>query len=192
MDINGYSNGYDIHGYPIVSEEEIKAAKQMVDKDKNLLPRTMHSVNIPKDMTVEHVHEMNLLPGHRIGLEYKEGYIARLSELYVQGYLTEEEYDKRTDWVNAAQTSEQIEVAFLDLQSSLLGLKVKEYLADQTPVNNKSKARFFAPAILGYLIIFFCMSIDIAAGGYWAAAILGAELLIFSAIVTRKYRKMYG
>lgn len=161
--------------------------KKLPDVTRRRLP----SVDIPKDMTPEHYYGMNLLPGHRIGMEYKEGYIARLSELYIQGYLTEEEYDKRTSWVNAAQTSEQIEIAFLDLQSSLLGLKVQKYLSEKKPAEKRNVPKgFFIPAIFCYVVILFCITVNAITGADWGIGLLSAELLIFTALIIRKYRQL--
>lgn len=160
--------------------------------DEKKLPRVIQNFPIPKDMTIEHYQGMNLLPGRRIGLGQKEQFIAKLSELYVEGYLTEEEYDKRTDWVNAAQTIEQIEVAFIDLQQALLAVKIKDYLRDSTPVKkDSSKAWLIGPVVL-YTVIFLCMAIDALSGAYWGVGILGVELLAATAIIFYKQGKRSG
>lgn len=156
-----------------------------------LVTKKIQGVSIPKDMTVEHYQGMNLLPGRRIGLGQKEQFIAKLAELYVEGYLTEEEYDKRTDWVNAAQTVEQIEVAFIDLQQALLSVKIKEYLRDNTVKKDSSKAWLIGPIVL-YTVIFLCMAIDALNGAYWGVGILGVELLAATAIIFYKQGKRSG
>jgi hypothetical protein len=163
--------------------------------NRNKLPdvtrKRLPAIDIPKNMTPDHYYGMNLLPGHRIGLGVKERYIAILSDLYVEGYLTEEEYDKRTDWVNAAQTSEQIEIAFMDLQQSLLQIKIKDYLKDIKPVKKTDKS-VFIPAGIFYIIVIFMMVIDALNHTYWGVGILGAELLIATGLFAYQTGKRHG
>lgn len=148
-----------------------------VDKDKNLpVPREVSRVDIPPNMTTDDYHQMNLRPGHRIGLEYKQKYINTLSDLYVEGYLTEEEYDKRTAWVNEAQTSEQVEIAFMDLQRSLALMKVKDYLKPETHKDNIKSTGLVPMFVFICAVFIFGVTLEAVAHVWFAAAILFAEL----------------
>jgi Domain of unknown function (DUF1707) len=61
------------------------------------------------------LREMNLLDQTRIGYEQKQAYQDWLAQLAAEGYLTSEEYDARMEWLFAAQTEDQIKMAFRDL-----------------------------------------------------------------------------
>lgn len=134
---------------------------------------------------------MNLLPGHRIGLGQREQYIAKLSEAYIDGYLTEEEYDKRTDWVNSAQTIEQIEVAFHDLQQSLLNVKIKQYLDEPgKELPNLAVPNFLFVIIAG--VFSFGITIESIAGSWIGALILFTEMILIITFLYRAKRKHGG
>ena len=82
----------------------------------------------PEGMTVNDYQAMRILPGNRIGWETRQKHLYRLSDLYTLGYLTEEEYDKRVEWVNNAQTIEQVNIVFTDLAMSTLSEEASDYL----------------------------------------------------------------
>jgi hypothetical protein len=186
--------------FPIRDEEEIRISKELariahvgiaeaiMEKDKHLTKRvdTPQRVDIPPGMTVEHYHGMNIASGHRIGWEYKQQYLAKLGELYAEGYLTEDEYDKRAEWVNEAKTSEQIDLAFLDLQKSLLSVKVNEYLK---PKEHKDTVGSAIPVFM-FMMFALCISVEGIAGSWIGFFILLGELLaiIFFMGLGHRYR----
>lgn len=61
------------------------------------------------------LREMNLLDQTRIGYEQKQAYQDWLARLSAEGYLTDEEYSARMDWLFAARTEEEMKLVFRDL-----------------------------------------------------------------------------
>lgn len=59
--------------------------------------------------------DMNILPGQRISWETRGIFTDRLATFAAEGYLTEEEWEARRNWVLSAKTMEEAEVAFRDL-----------------------------------------------------------------------------
>jgi hypothetical protein len=103
--------------------EKVKARLARVD-----LTGVSHVTAIPKGMTTDDYQTMNIIPGNRIGWETRQEHLHRLSDLYTLGYLTEEEYEKRVEWVNQAQTIEQVNIVFSDLRRTILSEKAAGYL----------------------------------------------------------------
>jgi len=141
--------------------ELLRVTMEHMEKDKNrhiILPSSVgREFPIPPNMDVEHYQGMKLVPGNRVGWEYKQTYIGKLAELFTEGYLSEEEYDKRVAWINDSQTSEQIDIAFSDLQQALMQMKVKEYLPPATPAAKMPKAWMALPlfviGVIGWGIV---------------------------------------
>lgn len=162
-----------------------------MDKDKNLpVPREVSRVDIPPNMTTADYHQMNLRPGHRIGLEYKQKHLSALSDLYVEGFLTEEEYDKRVNWVNDAQTSEQVDIAFTDLQRALLKLKVDEYLQPEKKTGQKIPSGIISLFMVISAVFLFGITVEAALGVWLAALILFAEFLGLMLYARNTFKKM--
>lgn len=170
--------------YPVIGKEELEEAKKLMDKDKNLpVNRIVNRVDIPENMTAENYLGMKILPGHRIGWEYKQQHIGILSDLYAEGYLTEAEYDKRVEWVNAAQTSQQIGIAFMDLHSSLTKLRVNEYLKKQ-PEQVKGLKGHYAFLIAITVLLAAATVISVIQGNLLVASIGLAEYtVIFGSLI---------
>jgi hypothetical protein len=59
--------------------------------------------------------EMNVLSTTRVGWEQKQKYIDWLAQMSAEGYLTEEEYTARMEFLQASRTEEEIKLAFSDL-----------------------------------------------------------------------------
>jgi hypothetical protein len=59
--------------------------------------------------------EMNVLNTTRVGWEQKQKYIDWLAQMSAEGYLTEEEYNARMEWLQTSRTDEEIKLAFSDL-----------------------------------------------------------------------------
>lgn len=166
--------------------ELLKAAEEKMRKDKAniIMPRNPAvNVPVPDGMTTDSYKRMNLVAGHRVGWDYKQEYLAKLGEMYAEGYITEAEHDKRVEWVNAAQTSEQIDVAFSDLQRAMLDMKMKEYL----PVETKRTASH-APAPKIVLLYFLVTGIFLAVGGSLVGAGIFFAAFIFCLLVNWNIR----
>lgn len=65
--------------------------------------------------SLELARDMNMLPATRIGFEQRLAYQNWLAELASNGYLTTEEYEARSKWLDGAQTQAEMEAAFADL-----------------------------------------------------------------------------
>jgi DUF1707 SHOCT-like domain len=173
--------------------ELLRVSMEHMEKDKNRHIILSSSVGrefpIPPNMDVEHYQGMKLVPGHRVGWEYKQTYIGKLAELFAEGYLSEEEYDKRVAWVNDSQTSEQIDVVFTDLQNALMQMKVKEYLPAVNSESKLSKAWLTLPLFL-YSVIILGMVTD-AVTGFWSGTCILMVAFIFCIYQAAKmYKKM--
>lgn len=174
---------HPINSYDELLERTRKAMAEVKGRRDIILPRNpAMNIPMPPNMGVENYQEMNLVAGHRVGWEYKQAYIHKLAELFAEGYLTEAEYDKRVEWVNAAQTSEQVDVVFADLQRSMLQMKMNEYLL---PAEEKTR-RWNSQATM--LVIFYSFLITLFAfSGIWVGiGVLTAELAILLPIQLRK------
>jgi hypothetical protein len=89
---------------------------------------------------IERYQQMNLLPSARIGWETKQAYIGRLIEAHSNEYLTDDEYDARFKWVTAAQTEEQIKLAFKDLPTlRVTGVELTPGTLHTPPKHNTRK-----------------------------------------------------
>ena len=150
--------------FPIVREAELEKAKAVIG-DKTV---------IPKGMTAGDYQTMNILPGNRIGWQQKQDHLHRLSDLYTLGYLTEEEYEKRVEWVNNAQTIEQVNIVFADLHRNILTVEAGSYLK---PVSAKDYWR----VSFGVLI----MAAVMVAMYTWLAVIQAwnAELILITGVI---------
>lgn len=161
--------------FPVASEAELKKALARVEF--NRAPSV-----IPKGMTADNYQDMNILPGNRIGWEQKQEHLHRLSDLYTLGYLTEEEYEKRVEWVNNAQTIEQVNIVFTDLRKNILSAEADSYL--QPAVVKGS----WWMAVLPVLIM-FTSGIFAALQKAWLTELILIFGIILSAEVARFYRK---
>lgn len=166
--------------FPIHSEAELGKIKAAIDRvDFNRVP-----VVLPKGMTAEDYQNMNILPGNRIGWEKKQEHVHRLSDLYTLGYLTEEEYEKRTEWVNNAQTTEQVNIVFTDLRQKKMTLTAEadSYLK---PAGKDSRRVSFWVFMVTGVAISTC--ILLAMMGAWLS-----ELIIISgSIIFAKAAHLY-
>lgn len=184
---------YSSHNYIQYISPELD---RLMEKDNSKLPvnRTrLPQVSIPKDMTPEHYQGMNLLPGNRVGEDYRQKYLDKLSELCVNGYITQDEFDRRAEWVNSAQTSEQVEIAFLDLQNALRAMTAKEYFQKDIRANREKlhKTWLIGPAFV-YLVVVLCMVIDALSGAYIGVGILAGEMMVLTTILAYRWGKHHG
>lgn len=158
----GPDGSFPIHGEAEL--EKIKAAIRRVDFSKA-------PVAIPQGMTAGDYQNLNILPGNRIGWEQKQEHLHRLSDLYTLGYLTEEEYEKRMEWVNTAQTVEQVNIVFTDLRRNILTAEAGSYLE---PAAVKDSRR---------LMTIIWMFIIIATGILTAMHAWAEELVMIAGVV---------
>jgi hypothetical protein len=63
----------------------------------------------------EDPRDMNVLSVQRIGWEKKEQYMHHLAKMASEGYLSDEEWDKRKQWIINAKTEVQVKLALNDL-----------------------------------------------------------------------------
>jgi hypothetical protein len=65
---------------------------------------------------LEHLADkINLIRGTRVGFTTKQKYQDYLTEMAAQGHLTTEEYGARMEWIEAAQTEDELRVVLIDL-----------------------------------------------------------------------------
>lgn len=173
--------------------ELLKAAEEKMRKDKAniIMPRNPAvNVPVPDGMTTDSYKEMNLVAGHRVGWDYKQEYLAKLGEMYAEGYITEAEHDKRVEWVNAAQTSEQIDVAFTDLQKAMLDMKMKEYSLPETAKKKFPPSRAQAPFSYVWMIYMLIVGTILSLTGAWVGAGIFFTyfviILLVNSIIRRK------
>lgn len=177
--------------YPIVTYDDLlKAAQLHMDKDKRNLP-ARREMSIPPNMTAEDYQGMNLTEGQRISTDARLTYIEYIMKLAGAGYITPEEEEKRVNWIQDAQTREQAEIAFADLQESLLKLKVEQYSPSVTREYVSPPRLLLTPFLV--MIIFTFGMISQALSGQWeftavfAAGLVTVLLLTVNAV--RKIRK---
>lgn len=163
--------------FPVHSDDELEKIKVAIRK----LDLSKAPVVIPKGMASDDYQDMNILPGNRIGWEHRQEHLHRLSDLYTLGYLTEEEYEKRVEWVNSAQTVEQVNIVFTDLRKTL-SAEADSYLK---PAVVKGS---WWMAVLPVLIM-FTSGIFAAIQAAWITEIILIFGIILSAEVARFYRK---
>lgn len=154
--------------FSIAYEAELERIQKKIER----LSWSQASV-IPKGMTSDDYQNMCILPGNRIGWQQKQEHLHQLSDLYTLGYLTEEEYDKRAEWVNNAQTIEQVNVVFTDLRKDILTTEAGGYL--KPAVKDSGWVSFWTFIITGILVATY---IQLAIMGAW-----GAELVMIMVTV---------
>jgi hypothetical protein len=99
--------------------------------------------------------EMNVLPTIRVGWEQKQKYTDWLAQMSAEGYLTEEEYHARMEFLQAARTEEEIKLAFADLpRLRPTGMEpVNPKLRTVVPLNKDNRAKQVGVGIFFELLI---------------------------------------
>lgn len=135
---------------------------------------------------LEAARAMNLVSGTRVGWEEKQRYQHWLAELSAKGYLNNEEYEARMEWLEAAKTEDELKIVLHDLPRMPLS---KGYL---TTINPQRKQRqttwqFIAhdPKVTGFygLIWLVCMIAGMASGAV-PVMLIGAFLFSLYSVLT--------
>lgn len=170
----------------IAHEADLKKATEKIEKVRDDLAKVDFSrapVVIPKGMTADNYQNMNILPGNRIGWEQKQEHLHRLSDLYTLGYLTEEEYEKRMEWVNNAQTIEQVNVVFTDLrEKKILSTEAGSYL--QPAAKDSRWVSFWVFMVTGVMVTTYIL---LAMMGAWLTELI----IIFGSVIFAEAASLY-
>lgn len=122
--------------------------------------------------------ELNLLPNVRVGWEKKEQYLHWLAKVASEGHLTSDEWDKRRQYIENAQTEREIKVAFTDLPKP----DFRKPPPPKKPWYEKSKV---AVPLIGFLSV---MDLESIAQGEWVLAIWFFLFLVY--VTVNYYRGM--
>lgn len=83
----------------------------------------------PISVTDWEAAQLNILPTTRIGWETKQQYLHQLIDAYSNGYLDEDTFNNRKQWIEQALTKEQVELAVKDLPVlRITGLELAPHL----------------------------------------------------------------